>query len=163
MRRAPPAAVWPVALASAALAASPLRAQSGGPAPTIADLSKKKVEVHKDTPADANATKAMENYRHFLELQNTDPKLRAEAMRRLGDLNLDAGEMQRLEQEVTAVDLQGAEAIKLYTTLKAYPDTPQRPGALPAGARLRDHRPAGAGARHARSHRAEVSAELAHG
>src|SRR5262249_10561162 len=65
----------------------------------------------------------MENYRRFLELQQTDPKLRAEAMRRLGDLNLDAGEIERLEKEVTMVDLQGAEAIKLYTTLlKAYPD-----------------------------------------
>ena len=126
MRRAPRTALWPVALAFAALAAGEVRAQSSAPAPTIADLSKKKVEVHKDTPADANATKAMENYRHFLELQNTDPKLRAEAMRRLGDLNLDSGEMQRLEQEVTAVDLQGAEAIKLYTTLlKAYPDYPR--------------------------------------
>ena len=126
MRRAPRTALWPAALAFAALAAGEVRAQSSAPAPTIADLSKKKVEVHKDTPADANATKAMENYRHFLELQNTDPKLRAEAMRRLGDLNLDSGEMQRLEQEVTAVDLQGAEAIKLYTTLlKAYPDYPR--------------------------------------
>src|SRR5262249_2650702 len=65
----------------------------------------------------------MENYRRFLETQNTDPKLRAEAMRRLGDLNLDAGEMQRLGQEVAGVDLQGAEAIKLYSTLlRAYPD-----------------------------------------
>src|SRR5437879_13551587 len=68
----------------------------------------------------------MENYRHFLELQNTDPKRRAEALRRLGDLNLDAGEMERLEKEVTAVDLQGAEAIKLYSTLlRAYPDYPR--------------------------------------
>ena len=65
----------------------------------------------------------MENYRHFLELQNTDPKLRAEAMRRLGDLNLDAGEMSRLAEEVTSPGVQGAEAVKLYTTLlKAYPD-----------------------------------------
>ena len=33
---------------------------------------------------------------------------------------------ERLEQEVTAIDLQGAEAIKLYTTLlKAYPDYPR--------------------------------------
>ncbi len=79
--------------------------------------------MHKDTPAAASASRAMENYRRFLELQNTDPKLRAEAMRRLGDLNLDAGEMERLQNEVTMVDLQGAEAIKLYTTLlKAYPD-----------------------------------------
>ena len=90
---------------------------------TIGDLTSHKVEVHKDTAANGNSTRAMENYRRFLELQNTDPKLRAEAMRRLGDLNLDAGEMERLEKEVTAVDLQGGEAIKLYSTLlKAYPD-----------------------------------------
>jgi cellulose synthase operon protein C len=90
---------------------------------TIGDLAGARVEVHKDTPASANSSRAMENYRRFLEMQHTDPKLRAEALRRLGDLNLDAGEMERLEQEVTAVDLQGAEAIRLYTTLlKAYPD-----------------------------------------
>jgi tetratricopeptide (TPR) repeat protein len=92
-------------------------------AQTIGDLPAHKVEVHKDTAAPASITSAMENYRRFLQLQNTDPKLRAEAMRRLGDLNLDAGEMQRLEQEVTITDLQGSEAIRLYTTLlKAYPD-----------------------------------------
>jgi len=89
---------------------------------TIGDLTGSSVEVHRDTRASASGERAMENYRHFLEMQNTDPRLRAEAMRRLGDLSLDAGEMQRLEQEVTAVDLQGAEAIRLYTTLlKAYP------------------------------------------
>ena len=99
--------------------------------------------------------KAMENYRRFLELQKTDPQLRAEAMRRLGDLNLDAGEVERMEKEVTAIDLQGAEAIKLYSTLlKAYPELrAQRSGAVSARARLRDDRPARAGARHAGSHR----------
>ena len=113
------------ALLVALLAAVPLPvlAQSSTSSPTIGDLAKHPVEVHKDTPAAASSTKAMENYKHFLELQNTDPKLRAEAMRRLGDLNLDAGEMNRLVEEVTAPDLQGAEAVKLYTTLlKAYPD-----------------------------------------
>ncbi len=111
-------------LALAALAAAPAHAQSAPQ--TIGELSQRKVEVHRDTPADANATKAMENYRRFLELQNTDPKLRAEAMRRLGDLNLDSGELERLQKEVTAVDMQGAEAIRLYTTLlKAYPDYPR--------------------------------------
>jgi cellulose synthase operon protein C len=120
-----------VALAAAAtlagLAVAPaVRAQSTSPPPTIGDLTKHRVQVQKDTPASASATRAMENYRRFLELQNTDPKLRAEAMRRLGDLNLDAGELERLEQEVTQVDLQGAEAIKLYTTLlKAYPEYPR--------------------------------------
>jgi len=119
-RRTPAAASLAPALALALLATAP---RASAQSPTIGDLTSRKVEVHRDTLASANASRAMENYRHFLELQSTDPKLRAEALRRLGDLNLDAGEMQRLEQEVTAVDLQGAEAIKLYTTLlKAYPD-----------------------------------------
>jgi tetratricopeptide (TPR) repeat protein len=101
----------------------PLGAQSPPAGSTIGDLKSRSVEVHRDTPASPSVQKAMENYRRFLELQNTDPKLRAEAMRRLGDLNLDAGELTRMEQEVTAQDLQGAEAIRLYTTLlKAYPD-----------------------------------------
>jgi TolA-binding protein len=94
---------------------------------TIKDLGSHPVTVKKDTKLDSSgsstASKAMENYRRFLELQKTDPQLRAEAMRRLGDLNLDAGEVERMEKEVTAIDLQGGEAIKLYSTLlKAYPD-----------------------------------------
>ncbi len=91
-------------------------------AKTIKDLESRPVAVQKDTKLDANASKAMENYRRFLELQNTDPQLRAEAMRRLGDLNLDAGEVERMEKEVNSIDIQGGEAIKLYSTLlKAYP------------------------------------------
>jgi tetratricopeptide (TPR) repeat protein len=90
---------------------------------TIKDLESRPVPIQKDAKLDANATKAMDNYRHFLELQHTDPQLRAEAMRRLGDLNLDAGELERMEKEVNAIDMQGAEAIRLYSTLlKAYPD-----------------------------------------
>jgi hypothetical protein len=101
----------------------PASAQSPPAGSTIGDLKSHPVEVHRDAPASPSVEKAMENYRRFLELQNTDPKLRAEAMRRLGDLNLDAGELTRMEQEVTAQDLQGSEAIRLYTTLlKAYPD-----------------------------------------
>ncbi|HKT74218.1 MAG TPA: tetratricopeptide repeat protein [Steroidobacteraceae bacterium] len=92
-------------------------------APTIKDLETHPVAIRKDAKVDSSASRAMENYRRFLELQKTDPKLRAEAMRRLGDLNLDAGELERMEKEITAVDLQGGEAIKLYSTLlKAYPD-----------------------------------------
>jgi tetratricopeptide (TPR) repeat protein len=114
-------------LAAAALlcaaAPRPAPAQSTPAQSTIGDLTKRKVEVHKDTAAAGNSTRAMENYQRFLELQNTDPKLRAEAMRRLGDLNLDAGEIERLEKEVTTIDQQGGAAITLYTTLlKAYPN-----------------------------------------
>jgi len=110
-------------IAGSLTAAALLCAALPAPAQSIGDLTSRKVEVHKDTPAPGSSTHAMENYQRFLELQNTDPKLRAEAMRRLGDLNLDAGEMERLEKEVTTIDQQGGEAIKLYTTLlKAYPN-----------------------------------------
>ena len=116
MRRTVSAAV------ALALAACALADESNSPR-TIRDLQSHNVEVHKDSKADASASKAMENYRRFLELQKTDPQLRAEAMRRLGDLNLDAGDLERMEKELTTVDLQSGEAIKLYgTLLKAYPD-----------------------------------------
>ncbi len=114
-----------VLLAAGVAAVVPLRltmAADTNDSRTIKDLESRPVAVQKDTKLDANASKAMENYRRFLELQNTDPQLRAEAMRRLGDLNLDAGEIERMEKEVTAIDVQGGEAIKLYSTLlKAYP------------------------------------------
>jgi cellulose synthase operon protein C len=100
-----------------------LAAAADNPPRTIKDLGSRPVTINKDSKLDSGAARAMENYRRFLELQKTDPQLRAEAMRRLGDLNLDAGELERMEKEVTAVDLQGAEAIRLYSTLlKAYPD-----------------------------------------
>ena len=107
-------------------AGSGLAAAASKSAPTIKDLATRPVEVHADTPAEANASKAMENYRKFLELQRTDPQLKAEAMRRLGDLNLEAGQLERMERELGAIDLMGGEAIRLYTVLlKAYPDYPR--------------------------------------
>jgi cellulose synthase operon protein C len=93
---------------------------------TINDLVSRPIDVRPDTPSDASAAKAMENYRAFLELENTDPKLRAEAMRRLGDLNLESGQLERMESELAQIDLQSAAAIKLYTQLlKAYPQYPR--------------------------------------
>jgi cellulose synthase operon protein C len=90
---------------------------------TIADLLAHPAQVEPDEPAGANDEKAMQNYRRFLELQNSDPRLRAEAMRRLGDLSLESGQLERMETELGAVDSLGAQAIRLYTVLlKAYPD-----------------------------------------
>ena len=100
--------------------------------PTIGDLSGRQVEVHTDKPVDAGSTRAMENYREFLNLKSNDPALRAEAMRRLGDLNLEASEIERGERELTSADaMQSGEAIKLYTSLlESYPEYRQSDGVL---------------------------------
>jgi len=93
--------------------------------PTIKDLPQRKIEVRKDEQVDStsSSSRAMDNYRQFLELQKTDPKLRAEALRRLGDLNLESGQGERMDKELTSVDLQGSSAIKLYQDLLlAYPN-----------------------------------------
>ncbi|HEU5137715.1 MAG TPA: tetratricopeptide repeat protein, partial [Steroidobacteraceae bacterium] len=93
---------------------------------TIGELGSRPVVVQQDQKVEASAARAMDNYRRFLELQKTDPQLRAEALRRLGDLNMEAGEGERLAGEASTIDMQGAEAIKLYTSLlKSYPDYPR--------------------------------------
>ncbi len=93
---------------------------------TIKDLASRPVVLDTNRKVEAGSERAMENYRRFLELQNTDPRLRAEALRRLGDLNLEGGEIERMASEVNAIDLQGAEAISLYSALlTAYPNYPR--------------------------------------
>ena len=93
-------------------------------APTIGDLVRKgPVTVPRNTAAAADSAKAMENYKRFLDLQRTDPKLRAEAMRRLGDLNQEGDQLDNLDKDPSQIDQNSAEAIRLYTVLlKAYPD-----------------------------------------
>ncbi|MET0281916.1 MAG: tetratricopeptide repeat protein [Steroidobacteraceae bacterium] len=94
--------------------------------PTLKDLQKRRVEIRKDAPADADAGKAMESYRQFLDLTQTDPAMRAEALRRLGDLSLEGGELDRAAAEGASIDIGGADAIRLYTQrLQAYPDHPR--------------------------------------
>ena len=68
--------------------------------------------------------KARESYEAFLELVSDDPELRAEAMRRLGDLELDATESQELADDLDALDGEGFEnAVDLFSELlEAYPD-----------------------------------------
>ena len=118
VRRACIAACLPL-LASFAVAAANAAAVKPR---TVGELRTRDAPVRTDVPVPADAAKAMSSYQKFLELQNTDPQLRAEALRRLGDLNLESGELERLSNEVGALDLQGAEAIRLYTTLlRAYP------------------------------------------
>ena len=91
--------------------------------PTIKDLDAQHVEINSDPPRNIDANKTMESYRHFLDLNAGDAALRAEALRRLGDLNLESSESERIEHElVTNEGLRATEAIHLYAALlKAYP------------------------------------------
>jgi cellulose synthase operon protein C len=93
---------------------------------TIGELASRPVVIQPDQKVEASAARAMDNYKRFLELQKTDPQLRAEALRRLGDLNMEVGEGERFANDASSIDAQGAEAIKLYTSLlKSYPDYPR--------------------------------------
>jgi cellulose synthase operon protein C len=109
-------------LAALLLGSSPLSAAPKKPA-TIKDLDNQQVDVSSDPPQNVDAAKTMESYKRFLDLNAGDAALRAEALRRLGDLNLESSESERIERELaTNEGLRATEAIHLYTALlKAYP------------------------------------------
>jgi TolA-binding protein len=108
----------------AALALGSVAAQAAPPKPaTIKDLDSQQVNVSPDPPKNVDSAKTMESYKRFLDLNAGDAALRAEALRRLGDLNLESSESERIERELaTNEGLRATEAIHLYTALlKAYP------------------------------------------
>jgi TolA-binding protein len=107
---------------AAALLASPGHAANKQP-PTIKDLDTQQVDVNTDPPKNIDDNKTMDSYRRFLDLNAGDAALRAEALRRLGDLNLESSESERIEHElVTNEGLRATEAIHLYSALlKTYP------------------------------------------
>jgi tetratricopeptide (TPR) repeat protein len=90
---------------------------------TIKDLDNQPVEVNTDPPRNVDSAKAMASYKRFLDLNAGDAALRSEALRRLGDLNLESSESERIERElVTNEGLRATEAIHLYSALlKTYP------------------------------------------
>lgn len=125
-RPAVAAALLPAVLLAAALLAAfatyPGRAATKSP-PTIKDLESQQVDVNTDPPKNVDENKTMDSYKRFLDLNAGDASLRAEALRRLGDLNLESSESERIERElVTNEGLRATEAIHLYTALlKTYP------------------------------------------
>ena len=91
---------------------------------TIDSLEEKTVEVRPGNLINDSSDLARDNYREFLDLVSDDPVLRAEAMRRLGDLELEATEAQQLTDNIDALgsDSYGS-AVDLYRRLlEAYPD-----------------------------------------
>jgi cellulose synthase operon protein C len=91
---------------------------------TIKDLDSQQVEISPEPPKGVDNTKTMDSYKRFLDLNAGDAALREEAMRRLGDLNLESSESERIEHELaTNEGLRATEAIHLYSALlKTYPN-----------------------------------------
>jgi tetratricopeptide (TPR) repeat protein len=122
-RGAPSHATWAVGLALGCL---PLLVSAAPKQPqTIGDLDKgQQVAVQPDPPGGVDAAKTMDSYKRFLDLNSGDAELRAEALRRLGDLHLESSESERIEHELqTNEALRATEAITLYgALLKAYPN-----------------------------------------
>ncbi len=91
---------------------------------TIKSLERKTFEVRPGRLIVNSTDKARDNYRAFLDLVSDDPELRAEAMRRLGDLELDASEEEQLSQNIEALGSATYEsAVALFQQLlETYPD-----------------------------------------
>jgi len=91
---------------------------------TIKSLERKKVQIRPGKVIVESSDLARENYRAFLDLVTDDPELRAEAMRRLGDLELEATETDQLVDNIESLDSAGYDnAVGLYQRLlEAYPD-----------------------------------------
>ena len=77
----------------------------------IKNMEQGNLEVHKEQLEQGGRSKAIENYRAFLEKEQYDP-LRAEAMRRLADLQLEKSEADYL-QKAKQLEKEGKGAGKL--------------------------------------------------
>jgi hypothetical protein len=91
-------------LAASLLCACSLWRGGGTPdnEPTLKTLANRQVNVDKDTPlAAANETKAIDAYRKFLDIAPQAPQ-RSEAMRRIGDLEMDSADTQSADSKAAA-------------------------------------------------------------
>jgi tetratricopeptide (TPR) repeat protein len=94
----------------------PFAAVTAERVPTLKDLKREPPEVRAGETVAPDPDRARDLYRRFLELEAGDPALRTEAMRRLGDLQLEAGDTAR--GETTGLgEAETREAIAIYTQL----------------------------------------------
>ncbi len=110
--------------AAALLIATPVSADKVKKRDTIKSLEGKSVEIRPGKVIARSTDLARDNYRAFLDLVSDDPELRAEAMRRLGDLELDATEAEQLASNIDTLNHASFNnAVALYQQLlEAYPD-----------------------------------------
>ena len=91
---------------------------------TIKSLERKRIHVRPGNVIVNSSDLARDNYRAFLDLVTDDPDLQAEAMRRLGDLELEAAEADELSDNIESIEGRGYDsAVDLYQQLlESYPD-----------------------------------------
>ena len=88
---------------------------------TLRNLEKKQVVVERDASVDASRAAAIQAYRKFLEAAPSD-RMRPEAMRRLGDLEIERAREGLAEGPGAS---QYRDAIRVYEDLlRSYPDNP---------------------------------------
>lgn len=93
------------------------------PSPTIKDLESRQLHIERDAPADVQPQQAIEQYQRFLELPAGNEKMRAEAMRRLGDLQVEVDEGARAGGAPVLQGMPVKQAIELYESLlRDYPE-----------------------------------------
>ena len=110
-----------------ALVAAAATAGETTPEPTLKNLHGTPPEVRRGDKVQPDSVRARELYQGIISLEGVDPEIRAEALRRLGDLELDAGDAARGEAPTPgAGSVETQAAIGSYTTLLAeQPDYPR--------------------------------------
>jgi tetratricopeptide (TPR) repeat protein len=97
------------------------------PPPTVQDLPTRAVPIDRSQPVTADPGQAARSYEDFLKIEGADPALRAQALRRLGDLRLAEAESLRGEEDASSAAAVTAarQAIAAYQDLlREYPEYP---------------------------------------
>ena len=125
MRRAASRLSLPIT-AAAVLAACATGAPPGDDAPTLAALSKRTVAVDKERAIQSDENVAIAAYRKFLEAApgKLNAPQRAEAMRRLGDLEMDSADNRSASGATAGAPDYKAAVARYQDFLKAYPSDP---------------------------------------
>jgi cellulose synthase operon protein C len=95
-------------------------------APTLASLSGRAVAVDKERKIDSDESRAIAAYRKYLESPSQTPNApqRAEAMRRLGDLEMDVADNKSVSGQTAGAPDYKAAVARYQDYLKAHPQDP---------------------------------------
>jgi TolA-binding protein len=125
MRRAVSSLSLVAAACLAACGSSP-KTPPGDDAPTLASLGGRTVAVDKERRIQSDETQAIAAYRKFLDTapQAKDAPQRAEAMRRLGDLEMDVADNRSVSGQTAGAPDYKAAVTRYQDFLKTYPKDP---------------------------------------